>query len=295
MTEKAFNEMIESFIPNEMPYSIAKGSFKKELGIDVDCYVLDNGKRVFSKNGLVNAVGLSQKGGALEKFFEGKDWLNYPVTQIQEKIKNPLIFTHKKSVTQKTFGYEATTLIDICKAIANASKNKRLIRNSQAILSASGKVGIIALIDQVAGYRDPNQTAYIEAFKIFIREEASQWEKQFPDEFYETIYRLYKLDGKAYSNHPQFFAILTRNLIYKPLAKSKGAILEILEDKNPLIKGQRKKRLHQFLEDIGKQALTLQIGKVIGHMEQARDEKHFKILWEKATGNQLQFPFEDLD
>jgi len=66
---------------------------------------------------------------------------------------------------QKINGYEATTLVDICKIFLEARKNAKekgynlsasletVASQSEVLLGAFAKVGIIALIDEVTGYQ----------------------------------------------------------------------------------------------------------------------------------------------
>ena len=42
----------------------------------------------------------------------------------------------------------------------------------------------------LAGY-DPTRNEVIEAFKFYVREEAREYEKEFPDRLYAEWYRLY--------------------------------------------------------------------------------------------------------
>ena len=80
--------------------------------------------------------------------------------------------------------------------------------------------------------------------------------KEFPDTFFDGIYKVYRLE-KAGKNHPSFFGGIINKYIYYPLANSHGAILKKLQAKDPVVecKGRRYK-LHQFLtEEVGKPLL----------------------------------------
>jgi hypothetical protein len=95
---------------------------------------------------------------------------------------------------------------------------------------------------------------------------------------------------------------LTRNYIYSPLADSKGAILENLDKKNPIIRkpdgkgGYRKYKLFQFLEEIGLAALQNQIGQFIAIGRLSKNKQEFKRNFEIVQGRpvNLMLPgFED--
>ncbi|EMR5725899.1 hypothetical protein WJX05_004811, partial [Salmonella enterica subsp. enterica serovar Schwarzengrund] len=95
---------------------------------------------------------------------------------------------------------------------------------AQRLVTASMKAGLKGLGYAIAGYR-PEVQEVIDSFKAFVREEARQYEKEFPDELYEEWYRLYGLN-RPEKGRPIRFGQLTNMQIYTPLAKSKGKILE---------------------------------------------------------------------
>ena len=55
---------------------------------------------------------------------------------------------------------------------------------ARIILNASAKAGIKGLVYALAGY-DATREEIITAFKLFVREEAREYEKEFPDQLYE--------------------------------------------------------------------------------------------------------------
>src|SRR6185436_16677485 len=120
-------------------------------------------------------------------------------------------------------GYDVTILIDICKAIIAASTNGRLLKSQQhivkqahVILAASAKAGIKGLVYALAGY-DATRAEIVAAFKLYVRDEAREYEKKFPPELYEEWYRLYQLP-KPERNKPWKFKHLTVKQVYIPLA-----------------------------------------------------------------------------
>ena len=131
------------------------------------------------------------------------------------------------------------------------------------------KAGIKGLVYALAGY-DATKEEVIAAFKFYVREEARDYEKEFPDQLYEEWYRLYQLP-KPERNKPWKFMHLTVDQVYRPLARSSGKILE-------LTKGQREnsnarwKKLHQFLSDIGVKALRTQLGNC-WELRESRNQK----------------------
>ena len=145
-----------------------------------------------------------------------------------------------------------------------------MIQQAAIINGASAKAGITGLVYALAGYR-PEIEEVIQAFKVFVQEEAKKYEQEFPAELYAAWQRLYKIPLPA-RGKPWQFLHLTRRHIYYPLAKSNGKILELLKALRAK-DGEQKRYLFQFLNDIGARALRMQIGRVLEMAEDAKDDK----------------------
>jgi Ni/Co efflux regulator RcnB len=116
-----------------------------------------------------------------------------------------------------THGYDATILIDLCKAVLQARSTGKLLRRqqhianqAQVIVNASAKTGIKGLVYALSGY-DATKEEVIAAFRLFVREEARD-EKEFPNQLYTEWYRLYQLQ-KPDRNKPWKFMHLTVNQV----------------------------------------------------------------------------------
>jgi len=261
-----------------------KGNFKEDFGIDVECYVLDDEQKtaVISQRGMGLALGLEKGSGrALPRFLQGSKVAPYVGAELREKLEKPLLFQWPapvaKSPPLKVYGNDVTILIDVCKAIIAAdaagvftSRQKEIAKQAQVILNASAKAGIKGLAYALAGYNATRQEV-IDAFKVFVRDEAREYEREFPAQLYEEWYRIYDLT-KPEKNRPFKFKDLTVAHVYKPLAKSNGKILELTRaqrDHSP----ERRKKLHQFLSDIGVKALRMHLGQLLGIAQLSDDKK----------------------
>ena len=71
-----------------------KGTFKEHLGIDVECYVLNDPRKtaVISQSGMAKALGLTERGNVLERFISSQVMTEYVVAELAEKLRNPLVF-----------------------------------------------------------------------------------------------------------------------------------------------------------------------------------------------------------
>lgn len=210
-----------------------KGNFKEEFGIEVECYVLNDEHKtaVISQRGMGMALGLGEFGSRLPKFISGKIISQYVVGhELSEKLANPLIFQDMTPGTNipthtKIHGFDVTILIDLCKAVINAESDGKLLKSqagiakqAHIILGASAKAGIQGLVYALSGY-DRTKEEVIAAYKMYVMEEAREYEKEFSPELYEQWYRLYGL-AKPERGRPWEFKYLTIDHIYRPLAKS---------------------------------------------------------------------------
>jgi hypothetical protein len=153
---------------------------------------------------------------------------------------------------------------------------------AETIIRSAAKIGIIALIDEATGFIDDKRRhEYQELWKEFVREEAAKWDKaEFPDDIFNLIYKLYGLKRLNPNNtqHPKFFAKFLRKYVYAPLAHSKGALLNELDLKNPVVyaNGGRRYKMFQFLtEEVGLPSLRKHIWKTVGIGDSVSTKEQF--------------------
>ncbi|MEV4909078.1 P63C domain-containing protein [Streptomyces albidoflavus] len=278
-----------------------KGNFLDAFGIDVDCYVLNDLKKtaVISQRGMAEILLNADSGGsALPRFAKGQTVSKALGAEILEKIDNPLIFKgdHVGAAAQfqgQINGYEVGLLIDICQALIMADgrsellpryRYERIVNQARIILGASAKAGIQGLVYALAGY-DRTKEDVIEAYKLYVREEAREYEKEFSPELYEQWYRLYGLT-KPERGRPWEFKYLTIDHIYKPLARSQGKVFDLAKASKQE-NGEKGSKVHMFLSEIGVKALRTQIGKIIGIATVSDSRAEYeKYIAEKIYGQQ---------
>lgn len=173
----------------------------------------------------------------------------------------------------------------------------RYAQNCEKFMVGLADTGLVALIDEATGYAKKRRDEYQRLFLAFIRDERSDWVKEFPDSFFAGIYKIYNLE-KIGRNHPQFFGGFIAKYVYWPLADSKGAILEKLREKDPYVKvGTRRYKLHQFLtQEIGKPALHDHLVRIGLLLDMSRNKNDFRRQFQKAfprAGDQMEFDFAD--
>lgn len=288
-----------------LPTATNKGNFKEEFGFDVDCYVLDdeNKTAVIHQRGMGAALGFSKQSGArFPRFINGKSISPYIGPSLRGKLENPIVFQGPDTKVGdpsvvKLYGFDVTLLIDVCKAIVKAEAEGQLTANQQfiarqahVILNASAKAGIKGLVYALAGY-DAAKEEVIAAFKMYVRQEAREYEKEFPPQLYAQWYRLYNLP-KPERNHPWKFKHLTVNQVYVPLAQSHGKIHQLIVAQKAA-SGDRNKRLHQFLAEIGVKALRTHLGQLLGISQVSKDQRDYEKHVRTVFGGQQEFDFAD--
>lgn len=278
-----------------------KGNFRDEFGIDVDCYVLNDEQKtaVISQRGMGEALGLGSSGSRLPRFVAGKTISQYVGPELREKLEKPVVFQAQvggpDTLTQ-VHGYDVTILIDLCKAITEAEAEKKLLphqasigKQAHVILNASAKAGIKGLVYALAGYNATREEV-IAAFKTFVREEAREYEKEFPAQLYREWYRLYELP-KPERNRPWKFMHLTVEQVYKPLARSNGKILELTKKARKGSPSERHKKLHQFLSEIGVKVLRTHLGQLLGIAQVSASKEQYEKNVNKVFGTQQELDF----
>jgi len=286
-----------------LPRATHKGTFKEDFGIDVDCYVLNDEAKtaVISQSGMGRAIGLSQRGNAFPRFLSSRAMSGAVGAELRKKLGEPLKFQWGSGGAglppMLIHGFDATLLVDVCKAILQADADGELAANQSSvakqariILNASAKAGIKGLVYALAGY-DATREETIAAFKLFVQEEAREYEKEFPDQLYAEWYRLYNLP-KPERNKPWKFKQLTENQVYRPLAKSNGKILRLTREQRDNSRS-RWRKLHQFLSEIGVKALRTHLGQLLGIARISKTEKEYEGHFKMLFGDQYELDLTD--
>lgn len=275
-------------------------------GLEIPCYVLEDGRRVLVQRGMMTALDMKQgtagrgAGDRLAKFIGGKSLNPFISENLSHVIIQPIIFQPPTGGT--AYGYEATILADLCDAVLAARKEGKLNYQQQHIaerceilVRGFARVGIIALVDEATGYQaDRARDELNKILEAYISRELLPWTKRFPDEFFKQIYRLRNWPFKPGSRkRPQVVGKLINKLVYEPLPP--GVLAELRKLNPPTEKGYRKYRHHQFLTpETGHPHLDKQITEVVTLMRVSDDRPMFERLFQKAfpkRGQQLQLEY----
>ena len=227
--------------------------------IEIPCYVLEDGRRVLSLGGMVRALGMSiggaggRQGDRLYQFATGKSIKPYLSNDLLSRMDGPIRFQAPTGGTPGT-GYEATILADLCDAVLAAREAEALradqmhiAKQAEILVRGFARVGIIALVDEATGYqRDRAADSLAKILEAFIAKELQPYVPTFPPDYYQEIFRLRGLEFPGGSvKRPQYFGVLTNDIIYKRLAP--GVLDELKKVTPKLDSGRHKDKLFQRL------------------------------------------------
>lgn len=279
-------------------------------GVEIPCFVLDDGRRVISGRGLTTAIGMKGRGQGVQRINSLRAVKAFDVNGLSNSIASPIKFLGESpKLGEPSDGFEATVLQDICEAILSArdaglmttEHEMRYVKAADALVRSFARVGIIALVDEATGYQTQRPHDTLQRFlEAFMSRELAVWVKKFPDEFYENIYAIRGWEWKGMGkNRYSVVAHYTRDLIYDRMAPG---LLKELESKSPTDEsGQRPNKLHQWLSpDIGDPMLASQMQTVLTVQRLARSNgwswpKFMKMVDQVSPkkGETLELPLDD--
>lgn len=231
-------------------------------GIEVDCYVTEDGERLIAGRGMQDVLKLidddvprAQKAGSrMTRLLNNK-----VLKPLIYKDKSPDHFEPKKRKFKgkSIAGFNAEMLVDICEGMLDARNQGKLKTARQSIIAAQAeailrglaKTGIVALIDEATGYQSLRPADGLRTyFDIVLAKDLAVWVKRFPDEYYENIYKLkgWEWPGMG-KNRYSVVGIYTNDLIYGRIIPG---LTEELSRRNPRQEnGNRAHKHHQLLND----------------------------------------------
>lgn len=253
--------------------------------VEIPCYVLEDETRVLSQRGLLSGLGMP-KGSTPS----GDDQLTVLANTMLAAnlidpdkallLKRPIEFKPKHG-GRAAHGYPATVLADICEAVLEARASGRLptrlqqmAKQCEILIRGFARVGIIALVDEATGFEKVRaRDSLAKILEAWVAKELQPYVRTFPPDFYEELFRL---RGLAYPPEnpkfrPQYFGVLTNDIVYERLAP--GLLDELKKQSS---KDEKKAHLHRRLTlEVGHPKLREHLASVITAMKLSSDYKNF--------------------
>lgn len=264
--------------------------------LEIDCAVLDDGRRVLSQRSVNRALGRthggadfqrqSEAGGGLPIFLVPKSIQPFISSELRAVVSRPILFIAERGAAL-AHGIDAEALPLVSEVWVKAHQAGKLRPNqvptamrAEILLRGLQKVAIISLVDEATGYQYQRPKDELrKILEAYISKELLPWTERFPEEFYQEMFRLrnWKFSSLDYTQKgpqgPRYAGKLTKELVYKHLPPG---ILTELERLNPVVKGRRKKHHHRFLSgEIGNPHLEKHVVVVTALMRISPDWQTF--------------------
>lgn len=276
--------------------------------IEIPCYVLEDERRVVVQSGMIAALGMtkggsSHRGGTrLAKFVTSRTLGPFASELVRQGTQEPILFRTPSGNT--ALGFEATILADICDAVLAARKDGKLQKQQEHIADRAeilvrgfARVGIVALVDEATGFqRDRAKDALAKILEAFIAKELQPYLRTFPGDYYGEMFRLRGLQyPKDLVKRPQYFGMLTNDIVYKRLAP--GVLDELKRVTPKLESGRHRDKLFQRLTaNVGYPKLREHLGSIVTMMKLSDNWHEFMTKLDRLHpryGDQMQLPFDD--
>lgn len=264
--------------------------------LEIACYVLNDGRRVLTQEGMLIAMGRAAKAKGGQGVRTAVDGLPPFIAATNLKPLIPLEISQSTTpiefITDAgviAFGYPAELLPEVCRLYLRARDEKVLLSSQKHIairadmlVRALAATGIVALIDEATGFQEVRaKNALQEYLERFIRKELAAWVQRFPEEFFKELYRLKKWPWTGSSRRPGVVGRYIKDLVYERLGPG---VLEELERVNPTDgHGRRRSKHHQWLsDDLGIPGLSQHMHALIGFMRAEDDWHQFRTRFNRA-------------
>ena len=238
----------------------------------IPCYVLPDGTRVLAQRGLQLGIGLSEGGGRsgarrIAELMESLQQKGLDIRNLVARVNSPIRFVPPHGGNAAD-GYEAEILPDICAVLIEAGRQGKLGKQREHLAQRAAMlqhgfatIGIIGLVDEATGYqRDRARDALARILEHFIAKELQPYLPTFPSEYYEQIFRLRGLEYPGSVKRPQYFGMITNDIVYKRLAPG---VLEELKRVKLETGKQRDKLFQRLTSNTGYPKLRELLGSII--------------------------------
>jgi hypothetical protein len=190
----------------------------------------------------------------------------------------------------RAIGYKAELFLKVADVYMKAAQHninlpktvKETANLCTAIISSLAGVGLTAMIWQACGFHKLSEKDSLERLLAkYLTEKEMEWIRQFPQDFYDQIYRLKNWPNPNVIHHRYpVVGKITRDIVFSRIAPK---LLQKLDEKNPKNeKGKRKHCHHQYLtEDIGKPELQNHLYAIRGLMKGCKTWDEFYELLDR--------------
>lgn len=312
LAKKAATARWKSVGKQEFRFATHMGEIRLAEGeVSLPCAVLEDGTRVLTQGGFLSAIG--RRGKPKNTFRSTGQGISKVAPFLQAENLSPYVSEELRIESVpvafrlpnggKAWGYRADLLPKVCGVYLKARDKDQLLESQKSIAVACeilvrglAQVGIIALVDEATGYqRDRAADALAKILEAFIAKELQPWVKTFPPDYYEQLFRLRGLAYPQFTvKRPQYFGVLTNDIVYKRLAPG---VLEELKKVVPRNEEGRPtaKYFQKLTTNVGYPKLREHLGSVVTIMKLSNAYNDFVDKLNQIHppyGQQMLIPFQ---
>jgi hypothetical protein len=267
----------------------------KIMDVEIDCYILEDGTPILNKGKMMKAIGRQWKGSSrteMPNFVGAMNLQEFIRPELIEQLKGIEFYDGARLMS----GYHADILVSVCNVYLEARQANALTKTQlpiaqtcEILLRSFAKVGIRALIYEQLGFEKfKNPEAFRILIESYLSEEIRKWSKEFPDEFFWQMDRIYGNERTTSRNRPMYYAKFIRKYVYEPIES--GVVLKKLDEKIPKNnKGRKLKRIHSAAsEEIGLPAIKSQIWQTLGVLKISANKRIFESNYQRLMGQSYQ-------
>ena len=234
--EREYEQLVEAddVLPPQpdMPIARHRGVLNI-IGLEVPCYVLDNGEKIIGRTSATELLTGIRGGGALEKYISVRALEPFINSGLVLERMVPFRLLEVEGLEKAVKGLPADLMIEVCQGFVAAlqasmdpaspyprmtNRQKQMALQASMFLSSCAKIGLEALIDEATGYQyEREEDALQVKLQAFIAEELRAWEKTFPDELWQEFGRVTLAGVVDFDSRPKWWGKLVRELIYDTL------------------------------------------------------------------------------
>jgi len=282
-------------VSKEKPLQVWGKGPVKIFDTELDCYILKDGTPILNKGKMMTAIGRSWKGASRTdrpNFIGAVNLQPFIRPELEEKLKGVEFYDGSRIIS----GYHADILPLVCNVYLEArqagvlsASQLPIAQKCEILIRSFARAGIVALIYEQLGferYKHPDAIRLL--IESYLAEEIRKWSKEFPDELFFQMDRIYGNVKTTSRNRPLYYAKFIRKYIYDPIEK--GLVLSHLDERNPKNeKGVRKNRHHQLMNvEKGLPSLRAQIWQVIGTLKTSSNKANFERAYARLMGQTYQ-------
>lgn len=280
--------------------------------LKLPCAVLPDGTRVISQGGITTAFGpvtggwqhrqraADEHSGDMPSFLVAKSLKDFIPNELRTLVSVDMRYRDPRGGPIRV-GLDAALLPQICDVWLKARDAKKLTKiqipvgeRADILMRGLAHTGIIALVDEATGYQETRaKDALSKILEAFIAKELVPYIPAFPDDFYKEMFRLRGLGYPDTVRRPQYFGVLTNDIVYRRLAP--GVLSELKRVKNE--EGKNRDKLFQRLtSNRGYPKLREHLGSIVTAMKLSDDWMDFMRKLDRLHpryDETIQLPFDE--